>query len=87
MEQDTKKLVAYVYASKLRREILTFLSTKSPARPMEITRGIYYYQSHVSNALKELEKKGVIECLTPEKSSWRVYNITETGKKVVNELK
>lgn len=87
MEQDIKKLIGYVYSSKLRSKILKFLSKKHQARPMEIVEGINQYQSHVSNVLKEFEQKGLIECLTPGKGSWRVYSLTELGKRILEGIK
>jgi DNA-binding transcriptional ArsR family regulator len=86
MKQNIKKLVGYVYSSELRIHVLKFLSKKSPARPMEIVRGISKYQSHVSNVLKEFEQKGLVECLTPEKGSWRAFALTKIGKKVLKML-
>lgn len=82
MEVEIKRLVGYIYSSKLRIQILKFLSKKNQVRPMEIAKGINKYQSHVSKVLKEFEMRGLVECLTPEKGSWRVFSLTDLGKKI-----
>jgi predicted transcriptional regulator len=42
---------------------------------------------NVSRALKELEKAGLVECLTPGKQSWRKYVLTRSGRNVLAGLK
>lgn len=42
---------------------------------------------NVSRAIDELEERGLIECLTPEKHSWKRYLLTETGKTVIDDLR
>jgi len=86
MEEEIKKLIGYVYSSKLRIQVLKFLSKKSPTRPMEIAEGTNQYQSHVSSVLKEFERRSLVICLTPEKGSWRVFELTELGRKVLKAL-
>ena len=41
---------------------------------------------NISRALKELEEKGLIECLTPAKITWEKYVLTDIRKDVLNEL-
>lgn len=42
---------------------------------------------NISRAIHELEEKGLIECLTPEKHTWKRYMLTDKGREVFNELK
>ncbi|MEN6610061.1 MAG: hypothetical protein ABFC24_04400 [Methanoregulaceae archaeon] len=42
--------------------------------------------SAVSREILALEKKGLLECLTPDDRMGRYYRATETGKKVVEIL-
>lgn len=42
---------------------------------------------NISRALKELEKKGIVICVNPERRTWKRYILTETGKRVLNTLK
>ncbi|ETA69501.1 MAG: hypothetical protein PWQ51_2623 [Methanolobus sp.] len=41
---------------------------------------------NISRALKELKNKGIIKCLTPEKTTWKRYMLTDTGKEVRQRL-
>ena len=36
---------------------------------------------NISYAMRELEEKGLIKCLTPEKHTWKKYILTEKGQK------
>jgi predicted transcriptional regulator len=42
---------------------------------------------NISHALKEFNIKGIIKCLTPEKTTWKRYMLTDTGKEVQQRLK
>ena len=42
---------------------------------------------NISRAIHELEEKGLIECLTPEKHTWKRYLLTEKGKVIFMDLK
>ncbi|WP_094228214.1 HTH domain-containing protein [Methanolobus psychrotolerans] len=41
---------------------------------------------NISRALKELEYKNLIVCLTPDKSTWKKYIVTDLGKKVLQKM-
>jgi len=42
---------------------------------------------NISYAMRELEEKGLIKCLTPEKHTWKKYILTEKGTEVFEKLK
>ena len=42
---------------------------------------------NISRALRELEEHGLIECLTPEKHTWKRYILTEKGMQVFEKLR
>jgi len=42
---------------------------------------------NISHALRELEEHGVIECLTPEKHTWKRYILTEKGIQIFEKYK
>ena len=42
---------------------------------------------NVSRAIDELEAKGLIECLTPDKHSWKRYLLTDLGRAVIDDLR
>ena len=42
---------------------------------------------NISRAMRELEEHGLIECLTPEKHTWKRYIMTEKGTQVFEKLR
>lgn len=42
---------------------------------------------NMSRAIRELEGKGLIECLNPEKRTWKRYLLTDMGRSVYRDLK
>lgn len=42
---------------------------------------------NISRALRELEDHGLIECLTPEKHTWKRYILTEKGTQIFEKLR
>ena len=42
---------------------------------------------NISHAIHELEEAGLVECLTPEKSSWKRYILTDLGKRLSENLR
>lgn len=76
------ELYGFVFSSKRREKILEVLK-KKPLRPFEIARALNYKAPNVSKTIFQLEKYKLIECITPNKSSWRLYAITDLGKKVL----
>lgn len=42
---------------------------------------------NISRALRELEEHGLIECLTPEKHTWKRYILTDKGIQVFEKLR
>ena len=41
---------------------------------------------NISRAMRELEEHGLIECLTPEKHTWKRFILTEKGTQVFEKL-
>lgn len=40
----------------------------------------------MNRALHEMEAEGLVECITPDKHSWKKYMLTEKGEKVLAAL-
>ena len=41
---------------------------------------------NISRALKQLEKREIIMCLTPEERLGRIYSLTEEGEEVLEKI-
>lgn len=81
-----QELYGFLISSMRRLNVLKALKTK-PLRPFEIAKKIEYKAPNVSKTLFQLEKYSLVECITPAKSSWRVYSITNLGKEVLEFAK
>jgi len=77
-----QELYGFVISSKRRYNVLKALKNK-PLRPFEIARKTKYKAPNVSATLFQLQKKELVICITPSKTSWRVYAITDLGKLVL----
>jgi len=42
---------------------------------------------NISRALRELEEHGLIECLTPEKHTWKRFILTKKGIQIFEKLR
>ena len=71
-----QQLYAFIITSKRRLNVLKSLKN-NPLRPFEIAKKTKYKAPNVSKTLFQLEKEKLVECITPNKNSWRVYSITE----------
>lgn len=75
---------SFVVRAKNRKSILLHLS--DPKTPSQLSEELKLSLSHVSRAVKELEEKELIECLTPNEKVGRVYRRTPDGEKIANHL-
>ncbi|OGJ15949.1 hypothetical protein A3K73_06265 [Candidatus Pacearchaeota archaeon RBG_13_36_9] len=80
--ENIRQLYAFISTSKIRKNVLGALSKKD-IRQVEIAKSIKEKQPNVSKALADLQKKKLVECLTPEKKAWKVYGITDLGRQVL----
>lgn len=75
----------YVISSTYRQKIILSLK-EDPKSPKQIALELELHFSHVSSTLKDLTKKGIIKCLTPDLRKGRLYDLTEIGKEIANKL-
>jgi DNA-binding MarR family transcriptional regulator len=76
--------VSFVGRGKTRIKILkTLYNPRTPTEAANIT-GIH--RSSVSRTILDLEKKGLVECLTPKEKRGRYYRTTKLGKEVIKIL-
>lgn len=77
-------LVSFVSRGKIRKKVLQNLI--EPNTPTELSHIIKTHRSTTSRAILALEKKGLVECITPKENMGRYYSITETGKKILKKV-
>ena len=75
----------YVLASRYRKIVLTALA-QGPKTPTQIANESGCNVSHVSRSLHEIEKRGLVKCLSPDRRKGKIYGITNKGSKIVDKL-
>ena len=76
--------ISFVKRGKIRKKVLSSLN--KPQTPTDLAHKIGTHRSTTSRTLIELEKKGLVECITPKENMGRFYRITDRGKKVIKEI-
>ncbi|MCG7849799.1 MAG: winged helix-turn-helix transcriptional regulator [ANME-2 cluster archaeon] len=80
------ELVKWVISVDRRLVLMETMKGHNVVRASDIAHETSRSTQNISRALKELEDKGLIECLTPEKVTWKKYVLTDRGKEVLNIL-
>ncbi len=78
------KELSWVKRGKQRREIIVHIvGTKTPT---EISKKSGYSLNHTSKVLNEFRKHNLVKLLNPEDKTGRLYQLTEKGKVVKDEI-
>jgi len=77
--------VSFLIASSYRRKIMSCL-INGPKTPSAISKQTNIRIEHVTRAIRELEEKNLVKCLTPRSRRGRLYEITKLGKETLNKI-
>lgn len=77
--------INYVNKSTYRTKVLKSLDT-DVKMPREIAADCGILPNHISNVLRQLKEKDIVECINPEVKKGRLYRLSEDGLKVLKEL-
>ena len=90
MEKRTKSdiddLIKWVISVDRRFVLIESMKGHTVVRASDIAHETSRSTQNISRALKELQEKGLIECLTPEKTTWKKYVLTDLGKEILKKL-
>ncbi len=76
---DYDKL-SYVLRAKTRKKIVVIMD--KIRMPSELKRELKIEDSNIARALRELEKEGIIKCLTPKQKMGKLYTLTHEGEEI-----
>ena len=79
-------VVRYVNKSTYRSRTLKAIGDDIKI-PKEIANDSDILQSHISNVLRELKEKNLVECLNPKSRKGRLYRLSEEGLEVLDKIK
>lgn len=85
MKNALWEIYGYIASSHYRKVVLKILRER-PSMPKEIAQRSNKPQSHISRALKELEKKGIVKCINPNARKGKMYKLTDFGIQIANML-
>ena len=81
------ELTMWVLGVDRRVVVLKMMHEKRMIQASDIADSTDRSLQNISYAMRELEEKGLIKCLTPEKHTWKKYIPTEKGTEVFEKLK
>lgn len=82
MDNETLK---YVNRSSYRVKVLKAIG-KDVKMPMEIASDSGILPNHISNVLRQLREKDMVECLNPESRKGRLYRLSDDGLEILKEI-
>lgn len=80
-----KDVLKYVNRSKYRVRTIKAIG-KNVKMPKEIAQDSGILPNHISNVLRQLREKDVVECLNPDMRKGRLYRLSERGLKILEKL-
>jgi len=80
------ELVKWVISIDRRLVLMETMKGHNVVRASDIAHETSRSTQNISRVFKELEDKDLIECLTPEKATWKKYVLTDRGKEILDIL-
>ena len=78
--------VKYVNNSLYRVKVLKSIGN-GVKMPKEMAEESGILTNHISNVLRQLKDKGMVECINPEARKGRLYRLSDEGLEVLENLK
>ncbi len=85
-DNSIDELVRWVISVDRRLVLMETMKGHTVVKASDIAHETHRSTQNISRALKELEDKGLIECLTPEKTTWKKFVLTALGGEVLEKL-
>ena len=79
------ELLTYVNKSSYRLKVLKSLGEDAKI-PKEIASDSGILPNHISNVLRQLKEKEIVECINPEVRKGRLYRLSDNGLNLLNDL-
>ncbi|WP_094228813.1 winged helix-turn-helix domain-containing protein [Methanolobus psychrotolerans] len=85
-EDLINEYVRWIVSVDRRLIIMEYMKKHIMVNASEIAHETQRSTQNISRALKEFEDRGLIECLTPSKTTWKKYVLTDMGKTVMEKM-
>ena len=80
------ELPKWILSVDRRLILLEYLKDHNIAKASDIAQETDRSTQNMSRALKEFENRGLLECLTPEKTTWKRYVLTDMGREILEKM-
>jgi len=77
--------LGYLISSSISRKVLHALQIGYQT-PTGLSKFLKISLSNISTKLSELKRRGLVDCINPERRKGRIYVITEKGKFLIEKL-
>ena len=85
-ESSIDELLNWIISVDRRLILMDSMKRHAFVRASDVAHEVSRSTQNISHALNELESKDLIQCLTPDKTTWKKYTLTDAGKKVLEKL-
>ena len=82
----TEEMIDWLLKADRRLVILKTISQDKLIKAADISKKTGRSLNNICYAIRELEERGLIRCITPEKRTWKRYLFTEKGDAVFKML-
>lgn len=90
MEDKTENLIdellMWIVSVDRRLVLMESMKGHTVVKASDIAHETNRSTQNISRALHELEDKGLIKCLTPDKTTWKKFVLTDVGKEILKKL-
>lgn len=79
------EILKYVNKSSYRVRVLKSIG-EDAKMPKQIASDSGILPNHISNVLRQLKEKEIVECINPEVRKGRLYRLSDNGLNLLNDL-
>ena len=84
---DTDQLISWIMGADRRLIVMKTIDDNNLIKASDIATKTGKSLQNISLAIRELEKYGLVKCITPEKSTWKRFIFTRKGIDIYKKIK
>ncbi len=85
--ENLDDIMFWVLGADRRLIVLKTIYEKRFKNPSNIANETNRSIQNINYTMRELEKKGLVKCIAPEKHTWKKFIVTEKGLEIFKKLK
>ena len=84
---DTDQLISWIMKADRRLIVMKTIDDNNLIKASDIATKTGRSLQNISLAIRELDKYGLVKCITPEKSTWKRFIFTKKGIDIYKKIK